>query len=544
MKPFAAFRHLRSLSGPKSSGLRWGARLLLFVLLLAPSIWMLSVIPPLWRDIDAYIQLTHPPDLQTILQYGPLYCLVARIPLYLGYALDCLMTGNPIPPVTFFLHPTLTDSGVLALLLSQHLALCCSAFYLISVASRHFLVRLLLAALWVANPLFYAFAHCLGSETLSMILLPLFGATGIKIISHRRNVPWPKWLLLGLLLWLSILTRHLNALLAMLMPLTFFFLSAHWLALSAFARSKLMKRGRRLRARQDLKKMAATLLIGLSCIILANISLRGLCYAAHTPYQFPVGFPFLWRLEFLAKLPPQTANEFLDRVSRNISAPEVKETIAKLREAIRETTNWESTAFMQEMQTALLAPDSKSQEEVMSVLNRTILAFLWPPRDLFVNAVATDFARARITTIPNVTRSLFVHTIFYYSHRDAMPGYAPLVTFRDQTADEILAHYKRHPYFYHRKELSYNAVWCLWLAMTAILALVTNKRSGEIAVVYYASVLTLLGITMMLVTCLLNELQPRYTLPMWELTIISMSLVFGRGMDLGFQKILAEPKRV
>ena len=452
------------------------------------------------------------------------------------------MTGNPIPPVTFFLHPTLTDSGVLALLLSQHLALCCSAFYLISVASRHFLVRLVVAGIWAANPLFYAFAHCVGSETLSMILLLLLGATGIKISSYRRNVPWRDWLLFGLLLWLGILTRHLNALLAMLMPLTFFFLSAHWLALSAFARSKLMKRGRRLRARQDLKKMAVTLLIGLSCIILANISLRGLCYAAHTPYQFPAGFPFLWRLEFLARLPPQTANEFLDRVSRDTSAPDVKETIAKLREAIRENTNWESTAFVREVQTSLLAPGSKSQEEVMSVLNRTVLAFLWPPRDLFVSAVAADLARARMITIPNVARSLFVHTIFYYSHRDAMPGYAPLVTFRDKTADDILASYKRHSYFYHRKEFSYNAVWCLWFAMTAILAVVRNKRSGEIAVVYYASVLTLVGLTMMLVTCLLNEFQPRYTLPMWELTIISLSVVLGRGMDFGFQKILAEPE--
>ena len=58
MKPLAAFRRLRSLSGSRPPALEWDAMLLLLVLLFAPSIWILSVIPPLWRDIDAYIQVT------------------------------------------------------------------------------------------------------------------------------------------------------------------------------------------------------------------------------------------------------------------------------------------------------------------------------------------------------------------------------------------------------------------------------------------------------------------------------------------------------
>ena len=534
MKQFAAFRSLGRLSGPRPPVVEWSATLLLLGLLVAPSIWMLSVLPPLWRDIDAYVQITQPPGAQTILRYGPLYCLVARIPLYFGYAIDSLRVGNPVPPVAFVLHPTLTDSGVLALLLSQHLALCCSAFYLISVASRLFLVRLLLAGLWAVNPLFYTFAHCVGSETLSMILLLLLGATGIRIISHRRKVPRTEWLLFGLLLWLSMLTRHLNTLLVTLMPVTFFLLSAHRLIAAAFTRSKLRRRGQRLWARHSLHKAAVTLVIGLSCIVLANVSLRGLCYAAHIPYQFQAGFPFLWRLQFLARLPPETANEFLDRIESDISSPDVKKVISQLRDAIHETTDWESTAFMREAQASLLAPGSKSEEELMPVLNRTLLAFLWPPRDVFVSAVVTDFAKARMITIPNVVRSLFVHTTFYYSHRDAMPGYAPLVTFLDKSEGEILGNYKRHAYFYHRKEISYNTVLCFWFILISMLFVVTKKQSCEMAVVYYAAALTLVGLTMLLATCLLNQFQPRYTLPMWELMIVSLSVVFGRSIERWF----------
>jgi hypothetical protein len=493
---------------------------------------MLSVIPPLWRDIDAYIQVTQPPDTQTILQYCPLYCFLARIPLYLGYVIDCLRFGNPVPPpVAFLLHPTLTDSGVLVLLLSQHLALGCSAFYLISLASRLFLVRLLLAAVWAVNPLFYTFAQSVGSEALSLILMLLFGATGLRIVSHRRRVPRTEWLLLGLLLLLCILTRHLNAFLAILMPVAFLLLSAHWVAVAAFARSKLMRRGQLLRARQGLRKAGVALAIGLSGIVLANVSLRGLCYAADIQYQFHAGATFLWRLKFLSTLPSETSNRFLDRVDREISAPDVKKVISHLREAVHEKTDWESTAFMKEAQASLLGPGSKAQRELSPVLNRMMLAFLWPPRDVFVTAVATDFAKARATTIPNVVRGLFVHTIFYYSHRDAMPGYASLVTFRDKSAEEILSHYKRHKYFYHRKEFSYCALWCLWLVMISILSVVIRKRSGETAVVYYAAALMLVGLALMLANCLLVEFQPRYTLPMWELTIISLTVSFGRSME-------------
>ena len=318
------FQCLRSFPGVKTRLVRLAAPGVLIAFLLAPSIWMLSVIPPLWPNgPDAYVQVTEPPGIGTILQFGPLYCFVARIPLYLGYAIDCIRIAAPLPTPVFFLHPTLSDSGVFMLLLSQHVALCCSAFYLITLTTRLFLVRLVLAVVWMANPLFYTFAHIVSSETLSMILLLLLGATALRIIRHRRGVPRKEWLLFGILLWLCILTRHINALLAALMPLTFLFLSAQRLTMIPFTRSNLLRRWRRLRAREDLQKAVVALIIGSSCIALANISLRGLCHAAHVPYEFRVGFTFMFRLESLAKIPPESRNKLLDNVSKNTDSSEV-----------------------------------------------------------------------------------------------------------------------------------------------------------------------------------------------------------------------------
>jgi hypothetical protein len=98
--------------------------------------------------------------------------------------IDCLRAGGPLPALRFFVHPILTDSGVFALLISQHVALCCSTFYLITLTSRVFWVRLMLAIAWAVNPLFYAFAHSVGSEALSMILLLLKNSAFYSTARH------------------------------------------------------------------------------------------------------------------------------------------------------------------------------------------------------------------------------------------------------------------------------------------------------------------------------------------------------------------------
>jgi len=528
-----ASQSLRSLPGVKPRLIRLGATSVLIAFLLVPSVWMLSVIPPLWKDIDAYIQVTQPPGIGTILQYGPLYCFVARIPLYLGYIVDCIRLGAPFPTRDFFLHPTLSDSGVFMLLLSQHVALCCSAFHLIAVTSRLFLVRLVLVVIWAANPLFYTFAHCVGSETLSMILLFLVGATGLRIIRHPRGVHRKEWILFGVLLWLCILTRHINALLALLMPLTFFLLSAQRLTMIPFTRSKLLRRWQRLRARQDLQKATIAFAVGLSCLAVANISLRGLCHAVHIPYEFRAGFTFMWRLEFLAALPPETRNQLLDNVSENTASPEVKKVISLLREAFPEAPNWDIMGFMRTAQASLFAPETKSEDEkLILVLNRTARAFLYPPEKIFLSAVARDFTRSREATIPRVVNSLFGHTTFYFSRRDSMAGCAPLFTFREKSAAQILAIFKKHSYFHHRKSFSYNAFLFFWFTNLLLLAVIATVRKEDVAALSsYATALTLVGLVMMLANCFLNEFQPRYTLPMWELTIVSASVLVGRTME-------------
>jgi hypothetical protein len=496
---------------------------------------MLIAVPPLWRDIDAYIQVTRPPGPETVLQYGPLYCFAARIPLYLGYAIDSVRAGHTLPALAFFIHPVLTDSRVFLLLLVQHAALCFAGFYLITAASGVFWVRVILAVAWAANPLLYSFAHCVGGETLSMILIVLVGATGLRIIRHSRNVPRKEWFLVGILLWLCMLTRQINAVLAALLPLTFVLLALYRSSAVRFAGSQSRARWNGLRCKQAFQKAVVAVAVGISSIVLANVSLRTLCYAVEIPYHSVVGFAFLGRLKFLDALPVEERNQLLDNATKNTNSADVKEVISLLRnEFSGGTAKWDIGAFKKRARASLFPSeeDVAQQQRFYRALNEMVAAFLWPPSKILLSAVATDFKRSQRITISEVVASLFVTTRFYFSHRDVMPQCASLSTFRDKNADQIFAIFKKHSYFRHPKNVSYRAFLVVWILLLAAFLLIAKMRKRDIAgVASFATALIVIAILIMLANCLLAVFQPRYTLPMWTLTLVSLSISFGGMMD-------------
>ncbi len=514
---------------------RLAAQSVILLVLLAPSIWMLNAIPPLWRDVDAYLQLTGPPGPETILQYGPLYCFVARIPLYLGYAGECLIARAPLPSLSFFAHPVLSNSGVFLLIAFQHLALALASLYLIAAAARLLWIRFILAVVWALNPLFYTFAHCIGTETLSMILVLLIAGTGLRIVRNSRKVSGREWLLFGVLLWLSVLTRHINAILAGLLPLTFFSLSIYRFVMSRFAPALLLRRWQRLRASQALQKAMLAVAVGLGCIVLANVSLRELCYAVNIPYSSPIGPASVGRLKFLTRLPVEKRNELLDKAAKNTDSADVKKVISLLRDSFVDgNATWDGRLFKQKARTLLSSPETNTNEkELYDVFNRTAWAIFYPPDKLFLSAIARDLKASQRITIPDVVSFLFVSTRFYFSHREAMPQCASLVTFRDTNADQVFSIFKKHSYFRHPKNLSYRALLFLWCMLFALSAVIARMRRQQAAgIVSYTAALTMIGLFMMLANCVLTVLLPRYTLPMWELTIISVYILFG--MIMGY----------
>lgn len=534
-QPLACFRMwLRTRPG----FLGLAAQSVLFLVLLAPSIWMLNMIPPLWRDIDAHGEVAHPFGPETILLHGPLYSFVARLPLFLGYSADCWRASWPLPTLSFFAHPILSDSGVYALLIAQHLGLCCSAFYLLTLTSRIFWVRLILAIAWAVNPLFYTFAHTVGAEALSMILLLLLGATALRIVQSFRNICWKQWVVLGVLLYLLILTRHINGLLAALLPTAFLILAACQLTMVRFGQARPDRpKMQRARVKQALRQAMIAVGVGVGCIVLANASVRLVCRAVRIPYYSTLGLSFLFRLKFLAALPAEKRNQLLDDVSTHAASEDVKKMISLLRVSFATGVSSLDVKDFNRKTTALLfAPQTDPYDEKYAVLlNHTAWAFLCPPNYIFLDAVAADFKKSQEITIPDVVGFLFVTTRYYFSHREAMPQCASLVTFRGKDADQVFGIFKRHSFFRRPKNLTYRALLCFWLISFALFVGIAKVRKQEVAgLASYATALTVVALLMMLANCFLTVFQPRYTLPMWELTIISVTILGGGIVDALF----------
>jgi hypothetical protein len=107
-----------------------------------------------------------------------------------------------------------------------------------------------------------------------------------------------------------------------------------------------------------------------------------------------------------------------------------------------------------------------------------------------------------------------------------------LTTFCGKNAEQIFAVFKQHSYFHHPKNLSFRALLFLWMISLTIFGGVAKIRKQAAAdAALYAAALTAIGLLMMVATCFVTVFHPRFTLPMWELTIMSLSILFAEVME-------------
>jgi hypothetical protein len=290
-----------------------------------------------------------------------------------------------------------------------------------------------------------------------------------------------------------------------------------------------------LRARCDLQKTIIAIAIGLGCLLLANVNLRMMCQSVGIPYYSSLGYTFAFRLGGLATLAPRQRNDLLDRVAGNTDAEDVKHLIALLRESFPSPVEkWDVMGFLERARQAIF-PDrtDPTGERFGRLLNRTAAAFLWPPRKQFLGIVESDFAKSQEVTTPQVVRFLFLTTAAYFRNfrngAEVMPQLASLVTFRGKNAAQILGILKEHPYLRHPIKIQYRTFLLIWLVpLVFCIRLKRRRNESRIAIVFYAVALVMIGLFMTLANSFLNEFQPRYTLPMWELTIVSAAILLGR----------------
>ena len=510
------------------------APVLFGAILAAPSMWFLATVAPLWRDLDAYVQVTEKPGIATILGHAPLYCFAARVPLLIGYWIESLRGTAAALTENFFVAPQLTDTGVFLLILSQHLALVAGAVYLLTGISREWRVRLFLAVIWSAIPLFPTFAHCVGSETLSMICILFLVGAGLRIVRAGSDARAGAWLLFAGLLALSILTRHVNHLLAILLPGTFLCAAVRSSLANLAPRDAAGASGARSRPREQWRLTAISLAVAGAAVVAANLAARAAAEAADVGYRSRVGFTFLWRLQFLDQLDPAEQDEVLGRVASRSSSADAQRVIALLREELRAEAPLNAGAFAMEARATLYPPPASDEAYHTDLaFNDMAWAFLKAPEPRYLEAVITDAARAFRTTLSEVTDSLFATTAYFFRFPERMPQYAGLRTFRGQSAEAIVAVPTMHWYLKLGRGAPYHLVLAIWAALLAGFW-VRGRRRGVATFVSssYTIALTLTGFLMMLSTCVLGEMLPRYTLPMWQCLLLALLILTGEIFNL------------
>lgn len=498
----------------------WLARLILAGCLLAPSLWMLATIPPLWRDLDAYNQLTRSPASATYIGHAPLYGFVARVPLYLGAEWERLTGRVARADEASLRQPRLNESGIFLLILLQHLLLAEAAFRLITLASQRFTIRLSLALLWASNPLLYTFAHCVGSESASAVLVVWLVAAGLAIVKSRPEPNWKQWYLFAVLLWLCLLTRHANLVLAFLLPATFL-VGAARVRLRAWR----AKDSRIFHARFFQQAVVASV-IAVVCIFLAQRSMEKLCRSEKREYHSRLGFTFLWRLPFLAALAQDSQRAVLAQVAPRARTPEARNLIPMLKEMLAAGSSLGSGEVIPRVKTTLFPAGAQVKgDRFDAALNDLAWAFLRPPSRELWRAALADLAGA--LRDPPPTNFLFATTSYYFKDPEAMAQCSGLTTFRDSTPEQLQAIPSRHKYLRFWSGLSCR--FCLGISLVALVLITLCKRGdGEwIAVSSLALALTAIGLLIVASTCLLGGILPRYSLPLWEALLISLIISGG-----------------
>jgi hypothetical protein len=493
---------------------------LLFLLLAAPSIYMFSKFPPLWRDSDGFNQVHAAFGDLTILHWPPLYCFFARIPIALGEIISALFGGRGFPGF-HLLPPVFTDLGIYLLIFSQHLLLIGALFLVCISFTPSPSARILIAGLFALSPPLYAFAHSVGSESLSNVLTLLGAVLAYKCLCALDTSRILLYWFVGVLV-AAILTRHVNTLLVGLLPATYILLLGFKFLPGIRNRTSEIGPSGRSYLEGFLKY---SFLAGLS-VGIAHLIILGCCLCAKTPYRSKVGATFEWRLYYLAGLPEISRDQILERVDRNLHDPAVSFALKKGRDLLVTTNSWSPTvlhlALYEWLNDHGVNHLKKLRLEVDRRLNRIAFQFLVHGGPDFRRAVMHDLWASLSYNPADICHDAFSTTDLFVQMSSG-PEFIPvrqLSTVQPRN-ESFASECSRDPYLTLGQHLP---IWAMLLAVLALTFWSLFLRSvprSEISL--FAISLIITGMVISVANCALTTLLPRFTLPLYVLLLFGLA---------------------
>jgi hypothetical protein len=359
----------------------WPSFFILVFLLGWPSVWFFAKIPVLWNYMDGFLQVSTKPGVANLLVWPPLYCFGARFPMLIGY----LIGGGTIKgAVRYISHPVLTNSAVLTLMITQHLAFLGASLVFIRTISKKTFVQIVLALIFSSFSFLYATVHTVGSESGSVVLILLIAAFSVEI-ARSNQLNFRRWILLSGLLCAAVLTRHINAVM-LLLPVV------------AAALPRLNDgRGALEACRNAASRALVALTAGVTALALANCLIWLLCLSAKVEHRSMVGLTFLARIDQLRNAPGRFS-DFVDEMVDHLSDSVLVETLQRLKrgnEAHKMGTDFitEAKATLEEVSSAHgLASNAPSFRTLIDEkFNALMTATLLTQPASFRQAVTSDW---------------------------------------------------------------------------------------------------------------------------------------------------------
>jgi hypothetical protein len=480
----------------------------LVILLVWPSVWFFAKVPVLWNYMDGFLQVSSKPGVANLLVWPPLYCFGARYPMQIGYLIG---GGTFKEAVRYINHPVLTNSAILTLIITQHLAFLGASLVFIRTISNKTPIQIVLALIFSSFSFLYATVHTVGSESGSAVLILLIGAFSVEL-ARSSKLNFRRWILLSGLLFAAVLTRYINAVLFILPVIA-----------AALPRLK-DGRGPLEACRSAASRASAALAAGVTALALANCFVWLCCLSAKVEYRSLVGLTFLARIDQLRNTPGRFS-QFVDEMVDHLSDSVLVETLQRLKRANEEHnvgTDFitEAKATIEEVSNAHgLSSNAPSFRTLMDKkLNALTTATLLTQPASFRQAVESDWLEGQHWLCGFFTHCSIRGTAIDWDNDPLSRKMQPLhglATFSNFSFADLnaLANNFTGPFL-----ADYIAVWHLVLAI-CILSMVAGILRVPAWNIVTAVSMLVLGELVYLLSCCVAGQVCRYGMPFLELVV-------------------------
>jgi hypothetical protein len=512
----------------------------LLLILSIPSLYIFLMLPPLWRDEDAFNEIASTFAPRGILHYLPGYCLGGRLIISAGSIVASLLGGHGIPNLSISATP-LSDAGICALIVVQHLFLVLSLFYAVRTLSDKFPIRVLFAVVFALTPWVYVYANCIGSEAFSNPLVYLIAAFGWHCLRTvdltRRKILTYYGLLLA-----AALTRQINVLLAAGLPIALLPLAGKELVLRGLAADSTNGQS----PFRYTQRFVIFVVVGLAAIGTSLLVQQTMCWFFRVPFRSTFGETFEYRLSYLEGLPEQERTAILAEIATKVGDPVVTEAIDALSRSLHAGDNWANMFLYYKIDEILVRSGFHEMQrrtwQVDRKLNRIATGVLFSGEPNFREAVWTNFVLSPFFTqaelaYPPFELTDWVQTQLLYPRYGRLRG---LASFQHE-AGFYKAAWQRIAYFHLFERIPMLEMACLTIAFAIVfagLALVgffwdPVTEAGA----WYATTMIVVGLLVSFATCLSTYFQGRLYLPVYSLFQMGMLLAVSLSANVLLQRV-------